>query len=189
MESRSRLENIDELMNSVIRLRGGRTRRRPWTSFSRRYPSTPRRRTRTMTRQSRNNTVTLMTVHNAKGLEFPVVFLTGMEEDMFPHRLSIDTRGGDRGGAAPLLRGHHPGHGARLSSPARSSGAPSTRSFTRSRRASSSRSRTDLIELQEFNSNRVPVRRRPPHPHPGEKNHTPSRTTAREEQEAMTQAV
>jgi DNA helicase II / ATP-dependent DNA helicase PcrA len=30
--------------------------------------------------------VTLMTVHGAKGLEFEVVFLTGMEEDMFPYR-------------------------------------------------------------------------------------------------------
>ncbi|MDR3238393.1 MAG: UvrD-helicase domain-containing protein [Spirochaetia bacterium] len=38
--------------------------------------------------------ITLMTVHNAKGLEFPVVFLTGMEEDMFPHKLSIDTEEG-----------------------------------------------------------------------------------------------
>lgn len=32
-----------------------------------------------------------MTVHNAKGLEFPVVFMTGMEENTFPHKFSIDT--------------------------------------------------------------------------------------------------
>ncbi len=29
--------------------------------------------------------VTMMTVHNAKGLEFAVVFLAGLEENIFPH--------------------------------------------------------------------------------------------------------
>jgi DNA helicase II / ATP-dependent DNA helicase PcrA len=40
--------------------------------------------------QEDNELVTLMTLHNAKGLEFEVVFVIGCEEGVFPHARSID---------------------------------------------------------------------------------------------------
>ncbi|GEO27540.1 ATP-dependent DNA helicase PcrA [Alicyclobacillus acidoterrestris] len=40
--------------------------------------------------QEESEGVTMMTLHSAKGLEFPVVFLVGMEEGIFPHKRALD---------------------------------------------------------------------------------------------------
>ena len=41
-------------------------------------------------REDDDGLVTLMTLHNAKGLEYPVIFMIGMEEGIFPHSRSLD---------------------------------------------------------------------------------------------------
>ena len=90
-ESIARLENIDEFMNSVYEYE----RRCPDATLEQflqdisLYTSEENPQG-----EESGDAITLMTVHNAKGLEFPVVFLTGLEEDLFPHRLSSDTEEG-----------------------------------------------------------------------------------------------
>ena len=36
------------------------------------------------------DSIQLMTLHSAKGLEFPIVFMVGVEENLFPHKMSMD---------------------------------------------------------------------------------------------------
>src|SRR5690606_31607648 len=38
------------------------------------------------------DTVSLMTIHSSKGLEFPHVFIVGLEENLFPSQLSLNSR-------------------------------------------------------------------------------------------------
>ncbi len=41
--------------------------------------------------EDKNNSVTMMTIHSAKGLEFPIVFISGCEEDIFPLNPKFDS--------------------------------------------------------------------------------------------------
>jgi ATP-dependent DNA helicase UvrD/PcrA len=45
------------------------------------------------TRSDDEGLITLMTLHNAKGLEYPTVFITGLEDGVFPHSRAIDEGG------------------------------------------------------------------------------------------------
>ncbi len=82
-ESEARLENLEELVNAAAdydRMSEASTRdfidHAALTSDTDKY--------------DRDARVTLMTVHSAKGLEFPVVFLVGLEDGIFPHSRSVN---------------------------------------------------------------------------------------------------
>ena len=61
--------------------------------------------------------VTMMTLHTAKGLEFPVVFVTGWEDGMFPHMRALGDPDRALRRAPARLRRDHPGAAAALRQP------------------------------------------------------------------------
>lgn len=78
VESQTRLENIEELKNAASSFE-------TITDFLESVALV----SDTDNFEENRDYLTLMTVHSAKGLEFPVVFVTGLEEGIFPHSQSL----------------------------------------------------------------------------------------------------
>ncbi|MFQ5559877.1 MAG: 3'-5' exonuclease, partial [Nitrospinota bacterium] len=85
-ESRNRIENVEELISAAKEYEeeeGGRT----LTGFLERTSLV----SATDSLDNFSGAVSMMTFHLSKGLEFPSVFMTGMEEMIFPHSRSMDS--------------------------------------------------------------------------------------------------
>ena len=61
--------------------------------------------------------VSVMTLHAAKGLEFPVVYMAAVEQGMLPHERSLGRERGGRGGTAAGVRRHDAGQGGTVPVP------------------------------------------------------------------------
>lgn len=79
-ESLSRLENIDELLSVMMEFERGEER-----GSLQSFLDQVSLMTEVDLYENKENRVSLMTLHCAKGLEFPVVFMVGMEEGLLPH--------------------------------------------------------------------------------------------------------
>jgi DNA helicase-2/ATP-dependent DNA helicase PcrA len=91
VEARIRLENLNELMTATEDFQE-QNRDAPLAAFLDQVALITDLEQQTAADSGRGNadSVTLMTLHNAKGLEFSVVFLAGMEEGLFPHSRSAE---------------------------------------------------------------------------------------------------
>ena len=94
-EGVSRYENIQEILNGlkqfslVEETNPGET---PTHNLSKFMQEVALMTTQDDEKEEDFDKVTLMTIHSAKGLEFPYVFVVGLEENLFPSQLSINSR-------------------------------------------------------------------------------------------------
>ena len=86
-EARTRLENLDELRNKIV----GYEEYAEEPSLMELLEDISLVADTDDSLEDSDNKVTLMTLHSAKGLEFPVVYIVGMEENLFPSGMSIDS--------------------------------------------------------------------------------------------------
>ena len=91
-EAEGRLENLEELLNAVAEWEaeeGGSIS--DFLDEAALMASVDDRAVKAANNELPEEAVTLMTLHNAKGLEFPVVLLVGIEENLLPHRSSTSS--------------------------------------------------------------------------------------------------
>ncbi len=91
-EEMSRRENVQELMNGVQEFVSARGEEGQGTGLADFLQEVSLLSDLDEDESDERDKVTLMTIHSAKGLEFPVVFVVGMEENLFPSPMAGNSR-------------------------------------------------------------------------------------------------
>lgn len=91
-EGIARIENIEELLNGIKDFTEGQKEVDGARGFLAEFLEDVALATDLDKDTGDDDRVALMTIHLAKGLEFPYVFVVGMEEDLFPSAMSMNTR-------------------------------------------------------------------------------------------------
>ncbi|MGO9884967.1 MAG: 3'-5' exonuclease [Solirubrobacteraceae bacterium] len=89
IEAQGRIENLEELVNVAVEYDAGAGDHGSLAEFLEQIALVAD----ADTRVDDEGLVTLMTLHNAKGLEYPIVFMIGCEEGVFPHSRALDEGG------------------------------------------------------------------------------------------------
>jgi DNA helicase-2/ATP-dependent DNA helicase PcrA len=90
IEAQGRIENLEELVNVAVEYDAGAAEgERSLGDFLQQIALI----SDADERSEDEGLVTLMTLHNAKGLEYPIVFIIGCEEGVFPHSRALDEGG------------------------------------------------------------------------------------------------
>ena len=93
IEAQGRIENLEELVNVAAEYDGAGQAADGNEPGLADFLQTVALVADTDSRNDDEGLVTLMTLHNAKGLEYPIVFLIGCEEGVFPHSRALDEGG------------------------------------------------------------------------------------------------
>ncbi len=88
-KGQARIENLEELVNAARQFDLSGTREENMTPLTA-FLANSALEAGDGQADSYEDSVQLMTLHSAKGLEFPVVFLCGVEEGLFPHYMSLE---------------------------------------------------------------------------------------------------
>ena len=89
IEAQGRIENLEELVNVAAEYDASASEEHSLAEFLQQVALVADADERT----DDDGLVTLMTLHNAKGLEYPIVFIIGCEEGVFPHSRALDEGG------------------------------------------------------------------------------------------------